>query len=419
VVSAQWVSRSLVLASVTALFGLLAGCGGSSNSTPHGNGNNVQAIAVNGGPVANVLYANAAFTSVVVCVPGSSNCATVGGVLVDTGSVGLRLLASALPPGFSLPQATQNGNGLYNCVSFVDGSFLWGPLATADVKLAGEVANGADVHIIQDPGFQIPTQCSNGGTDEDSLAGLGANGILGVGPEPEDCGGACDPSEGGTPPPVYFACGTTGNCQGAFVPVGQQVVQPVVLFPGDNNGVLIQLPAVNGVAASVSGAMIFGIGTQSNNQLGSATVYTMDNFDNFTTNFNGAALGSSFIDSGSNGLFFPDTAIPPCGAGSIAPGFYCPATLLNLSAQNVGSNGAQGTVNFSVDNAVNLFQSSNGAAAYSNLAGPNFGGSCTPQNQGACSFDWGLPFFYGRNVFTAIDGQGVPMGAPAGPWWAY
>ena len=45
-------------------------------------------------------------------------------------------------------------------------------------------------------------------------------------------------------------------------------------------------------------------------------------------------------------------------------------------------------------------------AAFSNLAGPNTGG-----------FDWGLPFFYGRNVFTAIDGTTV--GNTPGPFFAY
>jgi hypothetical protein len=417
VVGGHLLRRSLLPVSL-ATFGLLVGCGGSSNSS-HSNAKNVQPVAVNGGPVAGQLYPNGAFTSVTVCVPGSSNCQTVGGILVDTGSSGLRILASAMP-GLNLPQMTSNGKSVFDCVSFIDGSFLWGPLAQADVKMAGEVARDAGVHVIQDPtGFSVPGACSNGGADVDNQAALGANGILGVGPEPEDCGPACDPSRGGTPPPVYFACESSGNCQTAFVAVGQQVVQPVVRFAGDNNGVLIQFPPVNGVAGTLSGSLIFGIGTQSNNQLGKATVLTLDLFDNFTTKFNGQTLGSSFIDSGSNGLFFQDSAIPQCPANSIAPGFFCPPALVNLSAQNIGSNSAQNTVNFGVDNAVNLFQSNNGAAAYVNLAGPNFGGTCSPQNQNACSFDWGLPFFYGRNVFTAIDGQPPPTGAPSSPWWAY
>jgi Protein of unknown function (DUF3443) len=400
-------------------FALLVACGGSSNNSSHTNGNNVQPIAVDGGPVVGQLYPNGAFTSVTICAPGSSNCQTVGGILVDTGSVGLRVLASAIP-GLNLPQMTANSNNLFDCVSFIDGSFLWGPLVQADVKMAGETASGAGVHLIQDPtGFAVPTACSNGGSDADSQKALGANGILGVGPEPQDCGPACDPSRGGTPPPVYFSCTSKGSCQTAFVSIDQQVVQPVVKFAGDNNGVVLQFPAVNGVTGTLSGSLIFGIGTQSNNQLGHATIFTLNNFDNFTTKFNGQTLGTSFVDSGSNALFFPDSSIPQCPSNSIAPGFFCPPALVNLSAQNVGSNNVSSTVNFSVDNAVNLFNSNNGAAAYKNLAGPNFGGTCSPQNQNACSFDWGLPFFYGRTVFASIDGQAPPTGAPSSPWWAY
>jgi hypothetical protein len=77
---------------------------------------------------------------------------------------------------------------------------------------------------------------------------------------------------------------------------------------------------------------------------------------------------------------------------------------MNLTAQNVGQNGASGTVAFSIANAQKLF--STGNAAYSDLGGPNSG-----------AFDWGAPFFFGRNVFVAIDGAQTPAGA--GPYWAY
>ena len=58
---------------------------------------NVQPITVNAGPANN--YANGLFTSVTICVPGSaSNCQTIDGVLVDTGSSGLRILSSVADP---------------------------------------------------------------------------------------------------------------------------------------------------------------------------------------------------------------------------------------------------------------------------------------------------------------------------------
>jgi hypothetical protein len=412
-----FISRGLAGLVVACAFGLLVGCGGSSSSSspPPPNGNNVQALSVNGGPVAGINYADAAFTSVTVCVPGSSNCSTVDGILVDTGSVGLRLLASAIP-SLSLPELSGSGNTTYyNCVNFVDGSYLWGPVAQADIQIAGEKASSASIQLIENPtGFTVPTACSEGGVNEDTQNALGANGILGVGNYPQDCGSACQSS---TSPDVYFTCGPSGPCSSSTITVAQQVMNPVVGFGTDNNGVIIEMQSVDGESATANGSMIFGIGTQSNNALGSATVYTFNSSGFLTTTFNSQTMTESFIDSGSNGYFFPDASIPQCGANSTAPGFYCPANTLNLSAQNTTGSGSQNTVNFSVDNAVNDFNNFGADSAFANLAGPN--GSTNCGGGPPCGFDWGLPFFFGRNVFVAIAGQPVPSGAPAAPWWAY
>jgi len=367
---------------------------------------NVLSLSVNGGPVPGQLYANGAFANVTLCVPGTSNCQTIGGVLVDTGSFGLRLLKSAV----TLPLAplTSGGSTINNCVQFVDGSFLWGQVAAADVHLAGEQASSVSVQLIADPtGFAIPTSCAAGGSNNNSLAALGANGILGVGTEAQDCGPACDSSSGRPTPPVpaYYNCSTSGGCQPAFVSLAEQITNPVVKFPVDNNGVLVQMQSLSGTATTASGNLIFGIGTQANNALGSATIQTLNNVDNFTTAFNSRTLTSSFVDSGSNGLFFPDSAI---ATFTTASGFFCPPSTLHLTAVNHGQNGTQTNISFTVDNAQNLFNSNPSAAAFSTLAGPMSGG-----------FDWGLPFFYGRNVFTSIRGQTMPSGAPAAPWWAY
>lgn len=402
-------------------FALLAGCGGSNSSGNSGGpgsggpGNNVQSITVNGGPVAGQIYPNGVFTSVTVCVPGSSTCQTVDGILVDTGSYGLRILDSMVS-SLNLPTlAGSGGTTYYNCVSFVDGSFLWGAVGQADVEMAGEKASKTSIHLIGDPtGFTVPTACSNGGVDVSNLKGLGANGIVGVGPFPEDCGQAC---ASGTPPPVYFTCLPSGNCQQALIPIAQQIANPVARFATDNNGVILEMQAVGGASATATGSMIFGIGTQSNNALGSAIIFPLNSSGFITTTFNSQSLTESFIDSGSNGFFFPDSSIPQCPANSIAPGFYCPTSTLNLSAQNSGAGGAQSTVNFSVANAVTEFQSNGSDAAFSNLAGSNGSNTCT--GKGTCGFDWGLPFFYGRNVFTTISGQTVPSGTPPAPWWAY
>ena len=95
-----------------------------SVSSPTVAAANVQPISVNPGPEGD--YSNGLFTSVILCVPGTSNCQTVNDILLDTGSFGLRILASALT--LSLPgQVDASGNPIGECVPFVK-SFTWGPV---------------------------------------------------------------------------------------------------------------------------------------------------------------------------------------------------------------------------------------------------------------------------------------------------
>ena len=114
---------------------------------------------------------------------------------------------------------------------------------------------------------------------------------------------------------------------------------------------------------------------------------------------------SGFLDSGSNAIYFLDSAttgFPTCKDFTF---WYCPASTQTLSATNQGANGASASFPFVVDNADTLLASQTTGVA-NGLAGPNSG-----------LFDWGLPFFYGRNVYTAIEGRNTPGGF--GPYWAY
>jgi hypothetical protein len=363
------------------------------------SGQNVQAIVVNAGPAGG--YFDGAFTSVTICVPGQSACQTIDGVLVDTGSSGLRVLASAL--SLPLPQQTgASGASIVECLQFLDG-FTWGPVQTADVKLAGEQASAVPIQVIGSPGFSnIPPDCASSGPAENSLAALGANGILGVGLFRQDCGLACA-FVGSSNPGLYYACSSI-NCQTTAEPLASQVQNPVWLFPTDNNGVVIQLPTVPvGGALSINGSLVFGIGTETNNALGSAKVLTVDPDGNFATVFANQSYPSSFIDSGSNGIYFLDAATTGLPVCSDASNFYCPATLKTFSATNRGVNGAASSVSFNVGNVDGLNQA---FSAFSEVGGPNPG-----------TFDWGLNFFFGRTIYTAIEGQATPGGP--GPYWAY
>ena len=262
------------------------------------------------------------------------------------------------------------------------------------------------MNVVGDTTFAtVPSSCNTGGPDDDTLNTLGANGILGLGPFPQDCGPGC--ASGIPPSGMYYQCPTSG-CVPSLVSVPLQVQNPISLFAADNNGVIVELPTPSGPQATLSGSLVFGIGTQSNNALGGATVLTLDSNGNFTTTVSGisGAMSQSFIDSGSNALFFDDNNLASCQTNTF---FYCPLTPASLTATNSSSNGASTNVSFSVANADSIFNSFPNDAVIPGLAGPS--------NTGGASFDWGLPFFYGRNVFTSIAGTTAPGGQT--PYWAY
>jgi len=416
-------------------------------------------VASSGSPSANV-----AFTTVQVCTPGTSTCVTIDHVAVDTGSSGLRIPASLLS-SLNLPTVTLNSI----------------TPASGGSSNGSEVASSVPIHVMGDTsiptGNSIPTTCSQvptstgsttKGTEEDSVTALGANGLLGVGNYQYDCdylgfGNACT-TTANLPPGTYYSCteGSSGSCTASAVPLAQQVRNPVSLFT-DNNGVILQLPSVPTGAGgeNVPGSLYFGIGTLANNGLSSsAVVLPLDSnvndpaWSGFTTVFpavggvsypnstennlllanNSYSIGS-FLDSGSNGIFFLDQptlktsypAMVDCTNQGYSS-WYCPGSTQSFpSVINKAVNGNVSPAPFSVSNAIILFSGSN--TAFSDLAGPN-----TPQNPGNPSslqqaadgyFDFGLPFFFGLNVYTAIWGVTPPstpasgVAVPAGPWWAY
>jgi hypothetical protein len=397
----------------------LGGCGGSDSRPVAGEQQGMSSAtmlappAPTTDPPANALPVtvrpgpgnriNVPFTSVTICTPGSVlQCQTIDDVIVDTGSTGLRLFASAISPALALPGQADAASGaaLAECMQFVDGS-IWGAIKLADVRLAGEQANSMAIQVVADPVLpSVPTDCANTGRISETVQDFGGNGILGVGVFLQDCGPRCEQeAQNG----VYYHCGATGCAPGA-VALAQQVPQPVAFFPINNNGVMLSMPDLPAdSAATANGELVFGIGTQANNGLGVATVLALDANGLFTTIYKGRNFTQSFIDSGSNGIFFFDPDIPACPAA-----FYCATTPLALTATNVGLNGASSAVSFVVANARTAVSDEPDHWAFETLAGPI--GSTKV-------FDWGMPFFYGRKVFTAIEGRATPAGV--GPLYAY
>ena len=395
-------------------------CGGGGGSSAGGGGggppppppptNNTASVIVDAGPSNGSV--NTLFTSVTICMPGSTtSCQTIDHIQVDTGSYGLRILAPVLTSALTaLPvEMLAGGGSLAECTQFVDG-FSWGPIVTADIQIAGETAHSVPVQVIGDSRFtNIPAGCSgSGGTEEDSVSTFGANGILGIGPFELDCGD-CDTATHG----LYYACAS--SCTETTVPANQQVPNPVTHFAADNNGSIVVLPSVAaGGASNVTGSLIFGIDTQSDNASGTQTVLTVDDNAELVVIFNGQTLASSFIDSGSNGIYFADASISLCTAPPNDPtsqivNFYCPASTLTLPITIQGMNGTMtNNLTFGVGNTETMLNSN--FDAYPQLAGTLPAGN-------AGTFDYGLPFFYGKRVAVAV--QGATTTAGTGPYIAF
>src|ERR1700681_941671 len=86
--------------SVLALSFYLTACGGGGSGSSGGSTppvvptiNNVQPVVVDSGPSLNGQPIGAndeLFTTITICIPGTSTCQSIDHVLVDTGSSGLR-----------------------------------------------------------------------------------------------------------------------------------------------------------------------------------------------------------------------------------------------------------------------------------------------------------------------------------------
>ena len=371
--------------------------GPSGSSTP--SGNNVLTLTVNGALCTAGSYPNKPCVSVTVCSPGTSTCQTISDILLDTGSSGLRIFKSLLT-GVSFSQVISGSGSLAECVQYADGSSDWGSVQTADIVLGNEPAVRVPIQIIDATYSTIPSLCTN---PDLSPSTAGFNGILGVGLFAQDCGSACAAIANNG---IYYVC-SGSTCTPSTADLSSQVQNPVALLPQDNNGVMLQLPGVSpGGTVSANGSLVLGIGTRSNNVPSGVAMYSTDStYGEFTTVFNGAIYSQSFIDSGSNGLFFPapNNVLPDCAG--LYSGFYCPPSTTSLSATNTGATGSpSGTVSFDIGNASSLLSSPSNV--FSDLGGSAAG-----------YFDWGLPFFLGRTVYVGLEGKASSLGT--GPYWAY
>ncbi len=423
-------SKPVSLFLLVVILGLLASCGGggggggdsdnssssSSCSTPAAialpNGStvtqapaaNVMTLTVNGStcsPATSASYPNKPCVTVTICDANGNNCSQpIDDILLDTGDNGLRIFQDA--PGVAnsalLTSLLGQNSSLYECVEYGDGSTVWGPVVNARVTLGGESAVQVPIQLVGSALFSPSTYCA-GSPILSSYQKASYNGSLGLGIYAQDCGLACQTGS-------YYTC-SLGTCTNAPLPVAGQVANPVASLPVDNNGVIVSLPSVPSTGSpSATGYVILGIGTQLNNAPSGVTAYGITPsgyFGYINTTFNSVLYGG-FLDSGSNGFFFTYSTTKTTNGD-----WYAPSCTVSLSATNTGASAPLNSnpVAFNIADANSLFNTSN--YVFSDLGGPLPGGGL---------FDWGIPFFLGRNVYIGIDGR-LSLGLATGPFWAY
>jgi hypothetical protein len=428
-------SLALLLAAAFGLSSCGGGGGGASSSssgascsnppglaTTFGNptGANVVPLTIDQGPTVSgtpVGTIDQAFVTVTICVPGTTNCQTMDHVWIDTGSTGLRIVSSSLT--VPLPLSPASATPIGSCGQFVS-TYTWGALRTADIHIGSETALNVPVQAIGDTQVPstAPSTCSSAGTAMATVTDLGANALLGIGLFLQDCGLTCVSSAQSG---FYYSCPSTATtCGPTTMPLNDQLQNVVGLFPTDNNGSLIQIPVVPPQGqATAGGWLVFGINTQTNNQLGNALVFQADpafGVINTNTTYGTTSNTGSFIDSGSNGWFFNDPTLSPCASPNQS--WFCATAQLAATLTTCVTTDCAGfptvshTYDFCVAHFNDLLNANPSFAAFTDIGGP---GTTTP-GQAGTSFDWGLPFFFGRSVFTAVEGKTI--NGTNGPFFA-
>ena len=290
----------------------LAGCGGQGTTSPSPGStppvNNVQPIQVTSGPANNTV--NGLYTSVTICVPGTSSCQTIDGVQVDTGSVGLRLLTS--PVTLPLPPVNDWQRPPDRQLRHVRGLVLHLGTGRDRRRADGRREGGLGAH----PAHRRrrlprtrPPPAATAGRPPHTAAALSANGLLGVGVFRQDCGPACS---GGASPaaagvlqllrarsarrrrvPAAASSRTRCGCSPRTTTACSSRCRPSPRRDAPHR--------LRALSSSASARRP----TTASGPRGSTRPTTAGNF---STTFEGNVYSSSYLDTGSNGLFFLDSS---------------------------------------------------------------------------------------------------------------
>jgi len=342
---------------------------------------------------------NKFLVSLTVCVPGSNLCQTVDKIMVDTGSVGLRIHASVLPVlQGQLPLQGQSGKVIAQCATF--GNFYtWGSLRAADVGFGAHKASALPVQVYDDPALPAvsSTGCGTqiGGLIDADPAAVQFNGVLGIrGTRLDELG-------------TFYSCQTSGKtCSTTVLTDKELLPNPIINLPQDNNGYQIVMPSIPIDGSSqVTGALVLGLNTQSNNNLSqtgtsASNMLALDSKQRVALYIDGVSYGA-LIDSGTSVNTLSTTNVPTCGAS--APLAYCssPITMQPIQLAAAVKPTIVLVASLYIGNWLNLLATNLPAIGTLTAKTPS-----TVVANGVQSI-LGAPFFYGKRISFGITGQTV------------
>lgn len=336
-------------------------------------------------------YENELVISVTICSPGTDLCKTIDRILLDTGSSGLRIFNSLVSDVSLINVESFDGSSVARCMRYMDGTSQWGPIKKADIKLGGEIARNINIQIIDADYANGHEKCDNPERDPSKSQ---YNGILGIGVHKYDCSECAVNS---SIDDEYFKCINSNTCSPSLMSLEYQVVNPISVLDSssneeginDGNGSAIVLPQIPAIGANyVSGYLIIGIGTRSNNTPSKNSVIIESDRNGYFDTFYDGGMYRSHIDTGSN-----KTMLPTPSRDLDCSEFKCFFSIFSLLAAQKVNNGESFKI-VSLDHPE--FQKGS--------VGNGDDDDDFPADNDR-TFVWGLPFFYGKTVYTSINGK--------------
>lgn len=342
---------------------------------------------------------NVPYVSVTICQDSSgANCQTINNVLLDTGSIGLKInqsvLNSKLLSGLTSINDTTTNLPLSSC-NLYGGGYLFTNAYTATVKLGGMTSNNMPIQVINDINQStVPASCSLVSFNN-LLANSGANGVIGVNPQVFASNSHVKlyiESQAGVYTQLDYK---TANSD----PILN--VNPIVGF-AESNGLIISLPAVTANSnTNIYGVLTFGVNTRANNQINNASVQLIGNKSSelgyFKSTSTTNVTSRTIFDTGTNGYVVYGLNMAQCGNN------YCPGspTTWTSSLSNWGFD-----ITTSYNESIQISNPVNQASAIM----PNW--AFVSNTPGITVY--GLPFFFGKNVYAQF-----PTESQASPVWGY